>query len=221
MSHEVSSVVPVIYVTDVERSERFYALLGFTVSGSGSGSDDAWRWSFLQCGERSLLLASDGTAPGPDPGPASLYVSVTDLQSVGRALAEVGITLEVIGYPDHAPGGEARISDPDGHGILLGQPTGVPPAAADGDDGRRGTLKAAAAAMQQRGVEAHLCQVGTTAGGSCDRPAEVKLADSWGDTLWSCMAHADEVLINARGAFIATEDGQGLGQYLRLRRNVG
>ena len=33
------------------------------------------------------------------------------------------------------------------------------------------------------------------------------------------MAHADETLLNARGAFLATEDGQGLGAFLRARNS--
>lgn len=218
MSHEVGPVVPVVYVTDVARSERFYGLLGF--GALLSGTDETWQWSVLQAGERSLLLASNGTSPGPDPGPAVLYINVSDLESVSRALTGAGTVVEPLGFPDHAPGGEARVADPDGHGILLGQPTGIPREAAGDAQNRLGTLQAAAEAVQRRGGAEQLCQVGGGSGESCDRVAKVKLADSWGDTVWSCIEHADEVLINAPGTFLATEDSQGLGQYLRLRRRA-
>ncbi|NYF59785.1 hypothetical protein [Micromonospora purpureochromogenes] len=32
------------------------------------------------------------------------------------------------------------------------------------------------------------------------------------------MAHAEEALLNARGAFLASEDGLGLGPFLRARQ---
>lgn len=215
MGSDVRSVVPVVYVSDVGRAAGFYELLG--LSTQGSGADGTWRWAFLQCGEHGILLASDGSSPAPDPGPAFMYVNVGDLTAVTAALRAVGVEVEHLGYPDHAPGGEARVTDPDGHGILVGQPTGVPGADRQ-PAGDRGTLQAAAESVRRRGVEGQLCQVGTLGGGRCDRPAEVKLADSWGDTTWSCMSHADEVLLNAQGVFIATEDGRGLAQYLRVRR---
>lgn len=55
-------------------------------------------------------------------------------------------------------------------------------------------------------------------GAEASAGAEVKLADSWGDTVWGCMAHAEEALLNARGAFLASEDGLGLGPFLRARQ---
>ncbi|WP_344618972.1 hypothetical protein [Dactylosporangium salmoneum] len=41
-----------------------------------------------------------------------------------------------------------------------------------------------------------------------------------GDTAWACAPHTEETLFAVRGAFIAVEDGQGLGQFLRLRRRA-
>ena len=43
-------------------------------------------------------------------------------------------------------------------------------------------------------------------GQPCPAPADVKLADSWGDSTWTCLSHAEEIMLNARGAFIASED---------------
>ncbi|WP_446210129.1 hypothetical protein [Micromonospora sp. IBSANI012] len=42
----------------------------------------------------------------------------------------------------------------------------------------------------------------------------MKLAHSWGDTVWGCLAHADETLLTVRGASLASEDGTGLGRFL-------
>jgi catechol 2,3-dioxygenase-like lactoylglutathione lyase family enzyme len=231
MSSQVRSVVPVIYVAEQARSQAFYELIGLPVTAEGEG--DGWRWALLQSAELSVMLAAGAEPPQPDSGPAVLYVVLAAIDPVLDALKAAGHHVEHLGYPDHAPGGEARVADPDGHGLMLGQPTAVAPApppagsapaAADerGDEtlteARGGMLRAAAAAVARRGGAAQQCQIGLSGGTGCTADAEVKLADSWGDTAWACITHADEVLVNARGAFIATEDAQGLSQFLRLRR---
>ncbi|MER6590659.1 hypothetical protein ABT214_02055 [Micromonospora purpureochromogenes] len=56
-------------------------------------------------------------------------------------------------------------------------------------------------------------------GAEASAGAEVKLADSCGDTVWGRMAHAEEPLLNARGAVLVGEDGWlGLGPFLRARQ---
>lgn len=216
----VHSVVPVVYVVDPARSCAFYQLVGFSVAAEGT--DGEWRWVLLQSGPLSVMLAAGSTAPPVDPGPAVLYVVLSDLEAVRQALEAAGHTVQHLGYPDHAPGGEARATDPDGHGLMLGQRTAVradaEPDAGDPVERRGGTLQAAAEAVRRRGGASQRCQIGLPGGVVCDADAEVKLADAWGDTAWACLKHADEVLVNARGAYIATEDAQGLAQYLRLRR---
>jgi catechol 2,3-dioxygenase-like lactoylglutathione lyase family enzyme len=232
MPSEVRSVVPVIYVADQARSQAFYELIGLPVTAEGEG--DGWRWALLQSAELSVMLAAGDEPPQPDSGPAVLYVVLAAIDPVLAALKAAGHQVEHLGYPDHAPGGEARVADPDGHGLMLGQATAVAPAPASpahapaagaqrGDEtlaeARGGMLRAAAAAVARRGGgTTQQCQIGLSGGTACPADAEVKLADSWGDTAWACITHADEVLVNARGAFIATEDAQGLSQFLRLRR---
>jgi hypothetical protein len=48
----------------------------------------------------------------------------------------------------------------------------------------------------------------------CDAPAELKVADSWGDAAWGCAAHVEEAIINVRSVFIASEELGGLTAYL-------
>ena len=45
-------------------------------------------------------------------------------------------------------------------------------------------------------------------------PAEIKVADSWGDAAWGCPAHVEEALINVRSVFIASEELGGLASYV-------
>jgi GAF domain-containing protein len=43
----------------------------------------------------------------------------------------------------------------------------------------------------------------------CPEPAELKLADPWGDSAWACTDHAEDALLNARGVFLA-DHSQGV-----------
>ncbi|HST82997.1 MAG TPA: GAF domain-containing protein [Kineosporiaceae bacterium] len=55
------------------------------------------------------------------------------------------------------------------------------------------------------------CQFGGNV--ACQKPAEVKVADSWGDSAWGCWQHAEEALINVVPAFLATESPYGLAAH--------
>lgn len=70
-----------------------------------------------------------------------------------------------------------------------------------------------AAVVEQAGVpHPDRCQLGGAKG--CTEPAELKVADSWGDSAWGCSAHVEEAIINVRSIFIASEELGGLAAYL-------
>ncbi|BCJ39676.1 hypothetical protein GCM10010168_78690 [Actinoplanes ianthinogenes] len=71
----------------------------------------------------------------------------------------------------------------------------------------------AAAAAQATQPHPDRCQLGGESG--CGEPAEIKVADSWGDSAWGCPAHVEEAIINVRSVFIANEELGGLGAYLK------
>ncbi|MFC6091665.1 GAF domain-containing protein [Saccharothrix lopnurensis] len=72
-------------------------------------------------------------------------------------------------------------------------------------------MRAAAAATATVPHPEH-CQLGGTEG--CAAPAELKVADAWGDAAWGCHDHAEEALLNVRSAFIANEELGGLAAYI-------
>lgn len=218
VSDPVAGCVPVVYVTDTALSVRFCALLGFAEQVSGTA--DEWRYSYLACGPSSILLAAGGSVWSDEQGPILLYLRLIDVEAARRALEEAGHAVEHLGYPDHAPGGELKVLDPDGHGLLLGQVTGAPPADRGVTEDHTNVLVRAAEAARRRGVTAHRCQFPLAIDQPCPAPADVKLADSWGDSTWTCLPHAEEIMLNARGAFIASEDSEGLGVYLRRRQGL-
>ncbi|TWJ21267.1 GAF domain-containing protein [Micromonospora endolithica] len=72
-------------------------------------------------------------------------------------------------------------------------------------------MRAAAAAQATTPHPEH-CQLGGAAG--CTAPAEIKIADSWGDAAWGCPTHVEEAILNVRSVFIASEELGGLTAYL-------
>ncbi|SBT42473.1 hypothetical protein GA0070611_1996 [Micromonospora auratinigra] len=207
-----------LYVADADTARRFYQAFGYSEERTG-GDGDA-RWSYLRCGELTLLLAEVTPRLVDVELPLLIYLYVGDLAATVARLTDAGYTVERAGHPDHAPGGECRTTDPDGNVVVFGQRRAVPEqdrAPDSGQETRFSLIREAAAAVSRRGGAPARCQIGGPRGDACPEPAEVKLADSWGDTVWGCLAHADETLLNARGAFLATEDGTGLAAFLRTR----
>jgi hypothetical protein len=43
----------------------------------------------------------------------------------------------------------------------------------------------------------------------------VKVADGWGDSAWGCLQHAENLLLEVSGVFLADEELSGLGAYLK------
>jgi predicted enzyme related to lactoylglutathione lyase len=220
MDGVVSAAVPVCYVRNIEQARDFYAMFGYTERQGGE--DKGSLWSYLQSGSQTLLLACVQPPPMQAELPLLIYFYVDDLDAVRRRFEAAGHAVELTGHPAHAPGGEARTKDPDGNVVVFAQRT---EARADRpqhtDEAARSSLiRQAAEAISRRGGAPQTCQIGLADGGPCENPAEVKLADSWGETVWGCLTHTDEALINARSSFIATEDEQGLGPWLRSRRGT-
>ena len=73
-------------------------------------------------------------------------------------------------------------------------------------------LRAAAAAADLNRPHPEFCQLGGMRV-PCIRPAEVKIADSWGDSVWSCTEHAEEAIVNVRNVFVASDELGGLAAY--------
>jgi catechol 2,3-dioxygenase-like lactoylglutathione lyase family enzyme len=219
----VSGAVPVCYVGNLARSKTFYGLFGYAELRSGGDDATAAEWCYLHCGEHALLLATVQPSPIQAELPLLIYFYVDDLAAVRERCEKAGYPVEVVGYPGHAPGGEARTRDPDGNVVLFGQRavrTGEAHRRRPDDAARASLIQQAAEAISRRGGAPAGCQIPAADGSPCPGPAEVKLADPWGETVWGCLQHTDEALIDARSAFIATEEGNGLGPWLRRRQHA-
>jgi hypothetical protein len=115
-----------------------------------------------------------------------------------------------------------KVLDPDGNTVLLGQQerSESQPPADDETSPRFSLLKEAAALVEAGGGTTATCQVGHPRGTPCLNKADVKLADSGADSVWACLAHADEILVSVPGAFIASQGDQGIAGFLSRRREI-
>ena len=211
-------MVAATYVRDIDTSRRFYELLGFHEQSSGKADTSAW--SALHHNGHVVLLALTRPPLGMPRLPLLFYFYFDDLDAVVGVLGAAGVDVAPVGHPPHALGGEVKVLDPDGNTVLLGQrerSASQPPAAFDGASPHFSLLKEAAALVEARGGTTATCQVGEFHGVPCRKKADVKLADSAGDTVWACLAHADEILLTVPGAFIASQGGDGLEVFLSRR----
>jgi|SRR5215469_1803628 len=214
MIARAQSVIAATYVNDIDASRAFYGLLGFREHSSGKAEASAW--SVMQHEEVSVLLASTGPALDIPALPLLFYSFYDNIEAVAGVLEGAGVPVIRTGHPPHALGGEVKVLDPDGNTVLLGQrerPASQEPA---DDEGliRFSILREAAALVSARGGAPQTCQVTARDGERCPNQAEVKLADSLGDSAWVCLPHAEEILVIAPAAFIASHDGRGIAVFL-------
>jgi catechol 2,3-dioxygenase-like lactoylglutathione lyase family enzyme len=211
-------MVAATYVRDIDTSRAFYELLGFREHYAGRAATSAW--SSLRNDRHRVLLASTRPPLDMPPLPLLFYFFFDDLETVVGVLDAAGVQTLRVGHPMHARGGEVKVLDPDGNTVLLGQPersAAQPPPADDDSSAQFSLLKEAVALVQARGGTTATCQVRDHRRTECPRKAEVKLADSRGDTVWACLGHADEILVTVPGAFLASQESPGIAEFLRSR----
>ncbi len=214
MAPQVQSMIAVTYVKDIGTSRAFYELLGFQEHSSGKAETSAW--SVMRYGQVSVLLTMTEPMLDIPPLPMLFYFFYEDLGAVLGELDRAGVPVTRTGHPPHALGGEVKVLDPDGNTVLLGQRERPGSQAPADDEGqiRFSILREAAALVAARGGAPRACEVTGPDGQRCPNQAEVKLADSFGDSGWVCLMHAGQILVTVRGAFVASHDGRGIAAFL-------
>jgi catechol 2,3-dioxygenase-like lactoylglutathione lyase family enzyme len=133
------------------------------------------------------------------------------LAAEGRAGGPVADGARADGSPADAfpPGASAPGGAGAGHG-----------GSRDGDQegSRFSLLREAAAAVAEHGTPGIRCQVSGEQWVPCGEAAEVRIADGSGDTVWACLAHADEILVSVPGAFLTSPQDRGIAAFLATRR---
>lgn len=132
----IENLIPMMHVEDVERSIRFYELLGFRVRNR-MRLGERTNWAMLESERAELMLAA---ASGPivaedqavllylycdQLAPLRAHLLANGLADGGRFCGQPGpnqgrsVVFEPT-YPNYMPQGEMRVADPDGYCLLIG-----------------------------------------------------------------------------------------------------
>lgn len=116
----LKSLVPMAFVLSVRRSIEFYAKLGFEVGNTHTpegGVEPVWAW--LKSGGAHLMLAQASEPVDPEKQAVLFYVYCPGLAEFRSTLIEAGVEAGPIQHPFYAPGGEFRVTDPDGYVLMV------------------------------------------------------------------------------------------------------
>lgn len=133
----VHRLVPMAHVADVERSIRFYELLGFKV-GDRMQEDGRTNWASVGNGAASLMLAVASDPVKPEQQAILFYLYCPDVSAMRVHLLASGIAdggaycgapgpnggrsvVFEVTHPDYMPKGELRVADLDGYCLLIGE----------------------------------------------------------------------------------------------------
>ena len=117
MSAKAGYSTPMLHVVEIERSIRFYELLGFTTVDTDRAKPLGWARLHCEGGAVMFLRAEepvDGSAQA-----VLLYMYTPDLTGLREQLLASGVKVPPIRYPEYMPSGEIRFADPDGYTVLV------------------------------------------------------------------------------------------------------
>ena len=123
----VNALVPMIRVADVERSAKFYQLLGFEIGNYVPREAPPMHWAWLYQPEApnwktgANLMLVRGEEKFECELPVVLYLYAADLVGLRQRLIQGGTRVGAITYPEYLPKGEFELHDPDGYTVMVGQ----------------------------------------------------------------------------------------------------
>jgi len=127
-SAPVSGLVPMIHVSDVERSAAFYRRLGFEIGNAVPRGDGPKQWVWLYAPAvadwkrgPNLMLARSSRPIQASAQDVLFYLYASDLTGLRAELLDAGLAPGKINYPEHLPAGELRLVDPDGYCLMIAQ----------------------------------------------------------------------------------------------------
>jgi catechol 2,3-dioxygenase-like lactoylglutathione lyase family enzyme len=119
MSVKAGYSTPMLHVAEIERSIRFYELLGFTTIDTDRCVPIGW--ARLHCDDGSAVMFLRAEHPIVSSAQAFMFYMYTpDLTGLREQLLANGVKVPAIGYPEYMPSGKINIADPDGYKIEIG-----------------------------------------------------------------------------------------------------
>jgi catechol 2,3-dioxygenase-like lactoylglutathione lyase family enzyme len=119
---QVTGLIPMAHVADVQRAIDFYKLMGMELRGSLKAGDSSdLRWAHVACEQAHLMFArASGPIVASDQA-VLFYLYSPNLIVLREHLIAAGVSVSPITYPPYMSKGEIRVEDPDGYMLLIGQ----------------------------------------------------------------------------------------------------
>src|ERR1700680_481827 len=118
MSAKVGYSTPMLHVVEIEKSIRFYELLGFTTIDTDGCKPLGWARLHCEDGSAVMFLRAEH-AIDSSVQTFMLYLYTPDLPGLREHLLANGIKMSPIKYQDYMPSGEINLADPDGYKLEI------------------------------------------------------------------------------------------------------
>ena len=113
------SIVPMISVSDIERSINFYSHLGFEVENTFACEGETKpSWAWLQSDDAALMLTAEAESKTTK-HTVLFYFYADDVTAARASLVDAGLSPGAITTPFYAPQGEFELVDPDGYIVMV------------------------------------------------------------------------------------------------------
>jgi len=117
MTVKVGYSTPMLHVAEIEKSIRFYELLGFATVDTDRAKPLGW--ARLHCeGGAVMFLRAEEPVHASTHG-VMLCMYTPDLAGLREQLLAGGVKVPPICYPEYMPSGEIMLADPDGNTIIV------------------------------------------------------------------------------------------------------
>jgi hypothetical protein len=117
MSAKVGYSTPMLHVAEIERSIRFYELLGFITVDTDRCKPLGW--ARMHCDGGAVMFLRAEEPLDPVRVTTMLYMYTPDLVALREQLLAAGINVPPIKHPPYMPSGEIQMPDPDGYSVLI------------------------------------------------------------------------------------------------------
>jgi catechol 2,3-dioxygenase-like lactoylglutathione lyase family enzyme len=117
MTVRVGYSTPMLHVAEIERSIRFYELLGFVTVDTDRCTPLGWARMHCEGGAIMFLRAEEPLDPIRVTTMLCMYAP--DLVALREQLLVAGIKVPPINYPAYMPSGEIFMPDPDGYSVIV------------------------------------------------------------------------------------------------------
>ncbi|MBI2678321.1 MAG: VOC family protein [Candidatus Koribacter versatilis] len=121
MSWQVTSLVPLAQVADVDRSIAFYQKLGLALGGRTKDGNIDFAGLRAERGATVLMLTRGRKPVAGDDQRIVFYLYTRDLKALRERLVAEGIAVSPIVPREYMERGEVELTDPDGYTVFIGE----------------------------------------------------------------------------------------------------